>query len=282
MSVLQLSEYQYHSDAVDPDRPSLSRSIIQKLVQKTPAHAFAAHPRLNPLWAPEDKSAFDVGTVAHSLLLGIEQGVQALPYDSWRTNAAKDERDKARAHGLVPLLEHQWVEVQAMMDAVDAQLSERPEPFFADGDPEVTLSWEENGVLCRARLDWLTHDRAHIKDFKTSRNAEPFKFSRGSFFDYGYDLQAAWYTRGVRACFGTDPTYELAVVEKEAPYSLIVFDCGPDVLALANAKIEWAVGVWRECLETGRWPGYSSATHSVTVPPWIEEQWWRKFEAVPA
>lgn len=284
MSVLEIPAYSYHADLIDEGRPSLSRSVIQTMVQKSPAHAKAVHPKLNPLWQREDKTAFDVGTVCHELLLDGAAGVQVISYDSWRTNAAKEARDRARQHGLVPLLQHEWEQVDAMMTAVREQLAVRDDdpPLFTNGDPELTLTWEEAGVLCRARLDWLAHDHATVDDFKTSSNAEPFKFSRGSFYDHGYDLQAAWYQRAVRACFGVDPVFRLAVVEKQPPFQVIVFDAAPDVLALANTKIDWALGTWKQCLETGEWPGYPTRTHSVTLPPWAEDQWWARFEGTAA
>lgn len=271
MSVLEIPEFAYHTDQIGDDRPSLSRSVIQKLIEKTPAHAKAAHPKLNPLHEVETKKAFDVGTVCHQLLLDGAAGVQVLAFDNWTTKASREARDQARAHGLIPLLEKDWAQVEAMMDAVREQLDGRG--LFEDGDPELTLVWEERGVLCRARLDWLTDDRGGIHDFKSSTNPEPAKFSRGSFFDHGYDLQACWYRRGVRACFGADATFTLAVAEKEPPFQLIVFEPAPDVLELAERKIDWAIDVWRRCLETGEFPGYSTRTHYVNLPPWAEPQW---------
>lgn len=278
MSVLEIPDYAYHSDQVGQDAPSLSRSVIQTMVQKSPAHARAEHPKLNPLWSREDKTAFDIGTVCHQLLLDGAAGVQVIPYDSWRTNAAKEARDEARAHGMIPLLEHEWEQVDAMMTAVRPRVEE----LFDGGDSELTLVWEDHGVLCRARLDWISDDRRMIRDFKTSSNAEPFRFSRGSFLDYGYDLQDALYRRAVRACFGVDADYELVVAEKDAPYEVVVFDSAPDTRALADAKIDWALATWKECLATGVWPGYSAHKLSVTLPPWAEDQWWARFQGVAA
>jgi len=279
MSVLELSEYAYHADMISNERPSLSRSIIQKLIQKSPAHAKTAHPRLNPLWEPETKKAFDVGTVCHQLLLDGAAGVQVIHADNWKSPKTREKGEEARAHGMIPLLEHEWESVQAMMTAVRSKIGD---DYFSGGDHELTLAWEDDGVLCRARVDYLSADRRVIRDFKTSSNAEPFKFSRGSFFDHGYDLQDAWYRRGVRACFGVDATFELVVAEKDAPYESIVFDSDPATAALANEKIEWALAVWKRCLETGEWPGYDTRTHSVSPRPWDEEQWYRRTEAVAA
>lgn len=280
MSVLERTEFEYHADQIDPDRPTASRSILQKIIQKSPAHAWAAHPKLNPLWEPDPpKKEFDAGTVCHQLLFDGAAGVQVVEFDSWRTNASKEAAATARSHGLIPLLRKEWEQAEAMMDAVRTKLG--PD-YFAEGQHEVTLSWEDQGVLCRARLDFLSDDKRMIRDFKTASNAEPFKFSRGSFFDYGYDLQDAFYRRAVAACFGVDATFELIVAEKDAPYETIVFASDPGTLELANAKLDWALSVWRECLETGVWPGYDRRTHSVTLPPWAEEQWWRRFDGVAA
>lgn len=278
MSVLELSEYAYHADMVDADRPSLSRSVIQQMVHKSPAHARAAHPKLNPLWEPDEKKAFDVGKVCHQLLLDGTAGVQIIHADNWKSPKTREKAAEARAHGLVPLLEHEWEKVDAMMSAVRGQVGD----LFDGGDSELSLVWEESGVLCRARIDWLSDDRRMIRDFKTSSDAEPVKFSKGSFLSYGYDLQDAWYRRGVRATFGTEPDYELVVAEKDAPYQCIVFDSAPDTLALANVMIDWALLKWKECLESGEWPGYPARTHSVTLPPWREEQWWARFQGAAA
>ena len=284
MSVLDLTDHEYQYDLTGDDRPSASRSILHKLITKSPAHARACHPKLNPDWVREEKRAFDVGTVCHQLLLDGAAGVQVLRFDSWRTNAAKEQAAAARQHGLVPLLEHEWTLVDQAMSTIRERLADRSDdpPMFTDGEPEVALVWEEAGVLCRARLDWLSNDQRIVDDFKTASNAEPNAFSRKSFFDYGYDLQAAFYARGVRAVFGVDPTFRLLVLEKEPPFELIVFDAAPDVLELANAKIDWALSVWRDCLANDSWPGYPARTHSVTLPPWAEDQWWARFQGAAA
>jgi hypothetical protein len=139
--------------------------------------------------------------VAHSLIFeGIEK-VSVVDAPNWRTKAAKEARDEARAAGLIPLLPGQWTEVQAMVQAVREQLAEHEAdpPLFTDGKPEQTLVWEEDGVLCRARLDWLRDDVRAIDDLKTtSRSAHPAAYSH-ALFGVGGDVQAAFYLRGVRA-----------------------------------------------------------------------------------
>ena len=51
----------YHADRLCAV-PTLSRAIAQRLLTRSPAHAWHAHPRLNPRFTPEPPSdAFEFG-----------------------------------------------------------------------------------------------------------------------------------------------------------------------------------------------------------------------------
>lgn len=171
-----LSAADYHRDLIDDKRPSLSASIAHILTTSSPKHAWTAHPKLNPDWQPREEEKFDIGKAAHALLLEGEAAVRVIPFDDWRTNAAKDEREAARAEGRIPLLAKHWEGVEAMRAAAYGQLEglDVQPTLFTDGKPEQTLVWEDNGVLCRARLDWLRTDLTAIDDLKTtSASANP-------------------------------------------------------------------------------------------------------------
>jgi hypothetical protein len=62
----------YHADPAPA--PSLSSSIAKTILHQTPRHAWFEHPRLNPNFEPKDDSKFDLGSVAHELLLGKGAG----------------------------------------------------------------------------------------------------------------------------------------------------------------------------------------------------------------
>lgn len=272
MSVLEIPEFAYHADDIDPDRPSLSRSVIHAMCSKSPAHGRAIHPKLNPTAEIETKREFDVGTVCHQLLLEGAAGVQVIAYDSWRTNAAKAQAAEARAHGLIPLLEHEWQKVDDMMTAVRPQLAAIDPVPFTDGAAEQTITWEHEGVLLRARPDWIRDDLSLVEDFKTASSAAPETWSKRA-IDYGYDLQAVLYRMGVQMATGAFPAYRCIVVEKQPPYLVTEFRFAPDALTLAHRKVMWAIDMWRRCLETGVWPGYAAETCWVTLEPWHEARW---------
>lgn len=273
--LVDVPESVYHADDLYA-RPSLSKSVIQTLLTKSPAHAWASHPKNPECVARVDDKKYDVGTAAHRLFLeGDEHSVVVVDADSWRTNDAKEERDAAYAAGLTPLLAKDWERVRATATAIREgcdRIGVTP-ALFTDGHPERTLVWEEDGVICKARLDWLRDDRAAIDDLKsTAASAAPESWPRTA-FGIGADLQQAFYQRGARAVLGVEPAFRFVTVETEPPFALTAFTMAPDALALANAKIDHALSVWRDCTTTGVWPSYPSRLCHIHAPSWAELQW---------
>lgn len=274
--ILTITAAEYHGDPAPT--PSLSSSIAAILCTASPLHAWTAHPRLNPDYQPTEKTAYDVGTVAHALLLQGEDVAVIGEFPDWRTNAAKDFRDAARAAGQVPLLTKDWDAVQAMVAAANLQLDrhEASPRLFTAGKPEQTITWEEDGVWLRSRLDWLHDDYRAVDDLKTtSRSANPAAYAK-ALSGVGADLQAAMYLRAVKTVTGEDAEFRWCVVETSPPYGLSVVSPGTDVLALAESKLQYAIDLWRGCLESGEWPGYTNRVAYAELPGWAQSQWLEK------
>lgn len=279
--IYELGSEMYHADPCET--PSLSASVANILLQRSPAHARAAHPKLNPAFARTEEQKFDIGTVAHALLLQGIEIAEVLAFPDYKTNAAKEARDLARSHRRVPLLSKHAHDVTEMVVAVKEQLAalELAPPLFTDGQPEQTLVWEEAGVPCRARLDWLRDDHTAIDDLKTtSRSANPETWCRSTLWGIGADVQAAFYLRGITAVTGTfvPPAFRWAVAETSPPYAVSVVSLSPAALELANAKVDWALATWKRCLETDCWPGYPTEVAYAEPLPWMEAAWLEREE----
>lgn len=261
----------YHADA---DGPRLSSTIARALVLQTPAHAKQQHPLLADIPWKRESVAMDEGTVLHQMLLGDDR-CDILDYDDFRTTAAKEARDAARACGRVPVLRKKWDELVLLGEALKRQVAEFPAtpPLFVDGRAEQTIVWDEGGVACRARLDWLRNDLACVDDLKKSRSAQPRAWQR-SFWAYGYDMQAAFYLRGVRAAFGKEPLFRWVAIEPDPPYALSVFQLSDAALDAAQVKIDMALEIWSECLRTGVWPSYPRSIQTVELPGWMAVANW--------
>jgi hypothetical protein len=167
---IRMEEYQN-----DPcEIPSLSRSTIQDLIYRSPAHAWFNHPRLNPNFKPEEgEKKFDIGQVAHSLLLEGLDNAAVIEADDWRTKAAKEQRDKARSEGKVPLLLHQFEEVGKMVTAADRQIIACKELGIGiisleSENSETSCIWQEEETWFRIRPDWISKDHKLIVDYKTT------------------------------------------------------------------------------------------------------------------
>lgn len=276
----------YHADPAAS--PSLSASTIKVLLGQSPLHAWHGHPKLNPAYEPTHSDRFDFGTCVHLLVLEGEEfagKVATIDAPDWRTKAAQAHRDAARAAGLVPLLTQDWERVRKMALSIHRQIATRDDdpPLFADGKPEVTIVWEERGVQCRARLDWLRDDFTAVDDLKsTSASANPHDYSKRTFWSIGCDVQSRLYQRGVRALTGIEPAFRFVVAETQPPYAISVLDLAPSAAELADAKIDLALEIWKRCVDSGIWPSYPSGVASVETA-WQELDFFDRYpEAMTA
>jgi hypothetical protein len=228
---------------------------------------------VDPLRRPER-----FGTVAHEVFLqGNDQIVHVVQATDWRTKAAQEVRDRARAEGMIPLLAHEWQRVSAMLTALRAQLPgiDAAPGLFTAGQPEQTLIWRDRGVLCRARLDWLHDSLECCDDLKTAgRSANPHIWTRTTMWGIGADIQAALTLRGLKAALGVESTFRFVIAETHEPYAIAAVTPSAQSLELANAKLDVALEKWKRCLADDAWPAYPPHVLTVDPPPWLESQWW--------
>lgn len=249
--------------------PELSSSLAQIIIAQSPLHAWTASPRLNPNYEPEEREDFDYGNACHALLLEGEDRMHVVDADDWRTKLAKEERDAARAAGKYPVLKHKYARVLKMRDAALEAIAGCAELGFtlADGKPEQVLAWEDQGVACRARLDFLTNDRFVILDYKSTTNAAPRAFSR-HIAKMGYHYQAEFYTRGVEALVGRRPKFVFMAQEITAPFACSFHGCAPSLMGIAEQDVTYAMKMWRRCLEANDWPAHDQRIHWAEAMPW--------------
>ncbi len=278
--------------AVEPDMPepayhahrALSASGAKKLLPPSCPARFA-YERDNP---PPPKPEFDVGHGAHKLALGVgaelvmvadEWG--ANPND-WRTNKVKDRLVEVRKAGKIPLKPKDYAAVHGMADAL------RKDPIAAElFDPErmraeLSLFWTdaETGVPRRARTDAVSTPDADgqpvVVDYKTTTAADLDHISR-ALWNFGYCIQAPWYLDAVQACglAGDDARFLFVFQEKDPPYVVSVIEPDPTVLAVGERRARQAIERFRDCTESGVWPGHvpPGEIPLVGLPAYIERQY---------
>lgn len=267
-----LDEASYHADPCPT--PSLSSSIGKILLERSPRHAWTAHPRLNPDHESEEKTTFDLGNAAHSMILGSNVPFEIIDAPNWTTKDARTARDAARDEGKIPILTKDYLRTVAMTKAARLQLASHRDAndAFTGGKPEQAIIWQEGAIWCRIRLDWLADDWSRpFDDLKsTGVSANPDAFER-TLFNLGYDFQAAFYRRGIRKVLGVPaPRFRFVVVENEPPYGLSVIELAPAAIELADRRVQRAIDMWSWCLEHDKWPAYPAETVFVDIPPYLE------------
>lgn len=243
----------YHRD------PALGSTSLKTLATRTPAH-----------WKweseyPVHKDVYDVGTVAHSLILEDDMsGVVIVDAANWLTKDAKAAKAEAREAGKIAMLPKELAPIIAMRDAVMAHPLARL--AFTGHRAEQSVFWEEDGLMLKCRPDaWKD---GLIVDLKTMRNADPREFGRTA-HALGYHQSAAHYMDGVEIATGERLPFAFVLVEKEAPYLVSVVELDVDALDIGcrlNAK---GKATYRECIESDTWPGYPT-TGPIAIPAWAE------------
>jgi hypothetical protein len=270
---LTATEHGVHDDYPEADyhrHPALSASGAKKLL---PPSCPAIYRWEQDNGRP-DKRVFDLGHAAHAKVLGVGAEVVTVNAADWRTKAAKEAAEAARAEDKVPLLTHEVAQVDSMAEALLRH------PFASalfdparGGRPEQSLFWRDDrhGVDRRARLDWLPATdggRLIIPDYKSAVSAEPKAFAKAA-ANFNYHMQDAWYRDAVTALgLAEDVVFVFAVQEKTAPYLVTVCELDAEAVLVGRRRNDLALEVFAECAATGVWPGYSDDVELISLPAW--------------
>lgn len=251
----------YHSD---PESLSVSGA---KTLLKAPA--LFKWQRDHP--APP-KDIFDFGTAAHALVLGVGCELVVHECDAEKvkspksTAAWKEQQAKVRAAGNVLLLPEEHAAVVAMADRLAEH--ETATRLLSEGRPEVLAYCpdEATGVMRRGWFDWL--GPAILTDYKTAASVEPWAFA-GAVAKYGYHMQAAWYLDLARDLGHPAEAFAFICQEKTAPYLVEVYDLDADAIARGRELNRRALERFRDCRESGIWPGYTGRPFTtLSLPRW--------------
>lgn len=256
----------YASFDYEPDPSRLSPNGAKKLIEPGGPAKFL-YDRTYP---QEPKPHFDFGHVVHRLVLGEGEEIAPVYADNWTTKAAKEQRDKARGEGLVPILAKDYDRAREMADAVHQHPEAARLLKYGDAEQWLYATDPETGQRLRQRLDWMTEldGRIHIVEYKSAADANPKVFARKA-YDFGYHVAFAFAVLCARALdLDESPAYLIIAQEKEPPYLTSVCEFDLDAYQLGKQQVHKAIEIFRQCNETGEWPGYGNEIHSLSLPPW--------------
>lgn len=256
----------------------IRRSDLTKL-NRSPAHYKYAveHPS-------EPTPAMVFGTAFHAAVLQPEEfdnQFMVADFDA-RTKEGKALKQEALDKGLTLLSKDTMEQIEAMKTAIESN------PFakrLLTGDHETSHFWTdpETGEICKCRTDCETDINGvhYIVDLKTCTNAATDEFVRDA-TKFGYFVQAAMYTEGVKQTTGVDSVFVFVAVEKDPPYAVNVMECGPDEIRLgmngsSRSKVAGfrdLLNLYHKCRVEDKWPGYEGfdlQINEITLPKWLKD-----------
>jgi hypothetical protein len=275
--VYQMTLEEYHSD--NCIGPSISSSGLRAIELQSPAH-YWMDSYLNPEREPRDeKPHFALGSAAHTLFLGedhFRQKYRVRPekWDSWRTADAKEWREACWDKGLSVLEPKDMVTILGMAKSLAAH------PLVAkgllSGAIEQSLIWQDEltGVWLKIRPDAIPDGANMATDLKTCADASA-RAVRESIFKYGYHMQMALTTMGIKAVLGreiNDEDCSLLFVETKPPYCVNFKPLEARAIYYGRRQIRRAINKFAECLERGEWPGYDDDCMAAFMPKYMMDR----------
>lgn len=259
--ILDITAAEYHA------LPNFSASIAKTVISQSPRHAREQRGK-----APTKE--MERGDVIHRLVLGAGKDFEVVNADSWRTNAAKADRDRARDAGKTPILVEQFEGACLAAEHIRTGLAERG--IHLDGKSEASVIWTDEGVECKSRFDHMWppgESEAEVLDLKIPESAAPLTIERTA-ENLGYAIQAAAYTRAygkIMPSMVGRTRFLFAFCEPNPPYAMAVL--APDGMFRELGEQRWvrALRLWKRCLEADKWPAYEEY-QTIGAPQWALRQ----------
>jgi hypothetical protein len=219
-----------------------------------------------------------IGNAAHAIMIGRGKTLEIIKADNFKGGEAKKLRDAATAAGKTPILEKHLVIASDIVAAgLDKLKRHEDRDAFQNGSGEVALVWQDDGIWCRALVDWLHDDLRTVDDYKTSGMSMAPHVIGMRAETAGWHIQAAFIERGLDildpAGAGRRRFRFIAQEQDGRPYDLTTMHMDEYWLTMGRKKVAAAMTLWRSALKSGRWQGYPLQAVRPEYPTFREKQW---------
>lgn len=254
--------------------PAVSRSELWRIRESPQKFKYAQE---NP---EEPTPALLFGQVFHKLALEPETFADEFAVAPKRDRRTKEGKavfakfqETAKWRTIVPL--EMYDQAAAMCESLSA------EPFavkLLDGQRESPFFWEDEqtGEACKCRVDCLNTNFSQpiVVDLKSTEDASTDSFIRSA-INYGYDFQAAMYSKGVERSILQKPLFVFIAVEKKPPYAVNILQADELLLRRGNNLYRDLLDAYHYCKQTGNWYGYlgkDNRINNLALPSWLAKE----------
>lgn len=255
------------------DIPGLNASGINAFY-RSPLHFWKQSTFNENREKKEPTPAMVVGSLCHCLILEPETFdkyfVMEIKVDKRTVQGRKDWKVfKSNLDGRMPVTIDQYNQASQMRDAMFSNNSIKK--LLGNGCSEEVVTWhrEDNGIRCKAKLDYLRNGL--VVDYKKTEDANPKTFMK-SIANYGYHRQMAWYMEAAERHTGEKPRGAVLIVqEKSMPEAIGIYALDNAAIEQGEKECNHAYEEISERLKTGRWDAYINPDmpiQSISLPGW--------------
>lgn len=128
-----------------------------------------------------------------------------------------------------------------------------------EGEAETSFFWtdKQTELTCKIRPDFISGDKEVIIDLKSIQRADKNSFKK-SCRAFRYDVQAAFYSHGIKEIYGVTPEFYFIAVEKEFPNGCAVYKLDTKNILKAYDKFRENLNALGTCVANNYWPSYSN------------------------
>ena len=277
------------------DGPSVASGVLRRMELSTPADVWAFS-KLNPnRWEDGDRPALRLGRAMAAYIEGGKEGLlrefNLLPAKKPRkpTEAQMIAYNEGSASDAALESIRFWKAVEE--DGRDIITQTEFDLFVRMGDvlaadpaaaaalggiPEITMAWqdEETGLWCLARPDQISFS-GMLSDYKkVSTQGRPFnhRLVDQRITQHAYDMQMAFAAEGFQRLTGEWPDQVGLVFQMDAPPHFVILRAIEDEdLSIGRFRNHEALRRFRECLDSGYWPGPGDDVGAYQRPDWHRE-----------
>jgi len=210
--------------------------------------------------------AMNFGTAAHYMLVEGEQVFNnevAVLMGSPYTKAYKENKADMLERYACVIKEAEFDNIKGMKENIVDEAN-----MYLQADDKLTEAsfyWYEGKVLCKCRPDIICSPfkelhkpgEIYVVDYKTTKSCNPEQFADSVKY-WGYDMQAAWYRRGMQKAGYVVKEFVFVAQEKVPPYASKVFIITDEQMDKAWEQMSVYLEDYNKYLDTGIVSTYNS------------------------
>lgn len=192
---------------------------------------------------------------------------QINPYDSLKSNEAKEFEANANKNGITLLNKKDFQATHAISETI--RKHKQFKLLVNSGEAEKTILETVSGLAVKGRIDYVNDE--FIFDLKTTKNLESFKYD---FFKYNYHVKMAWYQYLDLLDTGRKLKKVIVIAaSKETPVDVLFYNVNQNILDFGAQKYERLILKLKELIEFGsEYDGRSEEVIEMEEPEWMKRK----------